>query len=285
MESQDQFSERERKVIEALLQGKSNKQIAVVLGVSVRTIEFHLSNVYKKLGVTSRTEAVLELSKEHPRESVAERSDELRKSTVEKPRETTENEENLVQLRRQKMKNIVYVLTSGVLLILIIGASLFGKQISNLFAPGPQIGVMTEPADVAKTPNVPSSEIPTEKPIATSTRPSTPTPTLSYQILSPTKIEKDNVTFEVSAELLTCAEINFEVNATLPSDYLTPRADPYAENDSPYILTETEDEGITLSSPDVSIYARLHPLEVEVHPDTNGVHIRSVGEGYFVNPP
>ena len=65
MESRDQFSERERKVIEALLQGKSNKQIAVVLGLSLRTVEFHLSNVYKKLGVASRTEAVIELSERH----------------------------------------------------------------------------------------------------------------------------------------------------------------------------------------------------------------------------
>ncbi len=53
------FSEREKDVIELLLQGKSNKQIALDLGISTRTVEFHLGNIFNKLGVGSRTEAVL----------------------------------------------------------------------------------------------------------------------------------------------------------------------------------------------------------------------------------
>ena len=277
MESQDRFSERERKVIDLLLRGNSNKQIAVVLGVSVRTIEFHLSNVYKKLGVISRTEAVLELSKEHPRESVDERSDELRKSTVEKAGKAIENGENPIQLRRQKMKNVVYLLTSGVLLILIIGVSLFGGQISNLFAQRPQIGVMTEPADVAKTPNVPPSEIPTEKPIETSTRSPTSAPTLSYQILSPTKIEKDNVTFEASALLMSCSELSFEVEGTFSSGYPTPSAG----NDYPFIV---KPEGIMLSSSNVLFIRDLH-YGGGGGSDENGIHIRGQGDGYFINPP
>src|SRR5689334_4790878 len=57
------FSEREKQVTELLMQGKSNKQIALALGVSASTVEYHLKNIYKKLGVTSRTEAVLRLGK------------------------------------------------------------------------------------------------------------------------------------------------------------------------------------------------------------------------------
>jgi DNA-binding NarL/FixJ family response regulator len=57
-----QFSPREQQVIEQLLQGKSNKQIALALGLSVRAVEFHLGNLYAKLGVASRTEAALKLS-------------------------------------------------------------------------------------------------------------------------------------------------------------------------------------------------------------------------------
>lgn len=49
------FSAREQQVIDLLLLGKSNKQIALALGVSVRAVEFHLSNIYSKLEVTSRT--------------------------------------------------------------------------------------------------------------------------------------------------------------------------------------------------------------------------------------
>jgi DNA-binding CsgD family transcriptional regulator len=74
-----QFSERENDLIRLLLEGKSNKQIALELGISSRTVEFHLSRIYAKLGVTSRTEAALRLSKP-----------DLRKSAGGDPRETTD---------------------------------------------------------------------------------------------------------------------------------------------------------------------------------------------------
>ncbi|PKN94783.1 MAG: hypothetical protein CVU44_02960 [Chloroflexi bacterium HGW-Chloroflexi-6] len=45
----DQFSEREKDVAKLLLQGKANKKIALELGISGRTVEFHLSNIYAKL--------------------------------------------------------------------------------------------------------------------------------------------------------------------------------------------------------------------------------------------
>ncbi len=55
------LSAREREVANNLLQGKSNKQIALDLGISNRTVEFHLPNIYAKLDVASRTEAVIKL--------------------------------------------------------------------------------------------------------------------------------------------------------------------------------------------------------------------------------
>ncbi|RYD03655.1 hypothetical protein N752_18070 [Desulforamulus aquiferis] len=39
--------------------GLKNKQIANKLFVSVRTVEAHMGNIYSKLGVNSRTEAIL----------------------------------------------------------------------------------------------------------------------------------------------------------------------------------------------------------------------------------
>ncbi len=59
----NELSSREREVAALLLQGNGNKQIAAALGITVRTVEFHLSNIYRKLEVASRTEAVLELGK------------------------------------------------------------------------------------------------------------------------------------------------------------------------------------------------------------------------------
>jgi NarL family two-component system response regulator LiaR len=53
------LSERETEVIKHLVQGQTNKEIARDLGLSVRTIEAHLRNIYGKLGVSNRTEAVL----------------------------------------------------------------------------------------------------------------------------------------------------------------------------------------------------------------------------------
>jgi DNA-binding CsgD family transcriptional regulator len=56
-----QFSQRERQIIELLLKGKTNKEIALLLGISRRTVEFHASNIYAKLGVRTRAEAILKV--------------------------------------------------------------------------------------------------------------------------------------------------------------------------------------------------------------------------------
>jgi DNA-binding NarL/FixJ family response regulator len=50
---------RERDVLFAAARGLGNKQIAVELGMSARTVQTHLTSVFAKLGVSSRTEAVL----------------------------------------------------------------------------------------------------------------------------------------------------------------------------------------------------------------------------------
>ena len=55
----DELSEREREVVDLLVKGQTNKDIAQALFLSVRTVEAHLRSIYAKLGVRSRTEAVL----------------------------------------------------------------------------------------------------------------------------------------------------------------------------------------------------------------------------------
>jgi len=49
---------REREVLQALARGLGNKQIAAQLGVSERTVKFHVSSLFEKLGAGNRTEAV-----------------------------------------------------------------------------------------------------------------------------------------------------------------------------------------------------------------------------------
>ena len=55
------LSKRERQVVELLLEGKSNKQIALSLHITEHTVEFHLKNIYSKCQVSSRTELILKL--------------------------------------------------------------------------------------------------------------------------------------------------------------------------------------------------------------------------------
>ena len=52
------LTERELAVLQALAQGQSNKEIARTLWLAEQTVKFHLTNIYRKLDVRSRTEAV-----------------------------------------------------------------------------------------------------------------------------------------------------------------------------------------------------------------------------------
>jgi ATP/maltotriose-dependent transcriptional regulator MalT len=51
------LTDREREVLSLVASGETNRQIATALGVSEHTIARHLSNIFDKLGVTSRTAA------------------------------------------------------------------------------------------------------------------------------------------------------------------------------------------------------------------------------------
>ncbi|MEJ2708339.1 MAG: response regulator transcription factor [Anaerolineales bacterium] len=55
---------RELEVLHFLEEGRTNKEIALEMQTSERTVEFHVSNIFDKLGVKSRLEAAL-WAKEH----------------------------------------------------------------------------------------------------------------------------------------------------------------------------------------------------------------------------
>lgn len=55
------LSRREEQVLQLLLAGKSNKQIAAALHITISTVEFHLKNIYAKYQISSRTELILKL--------------------------------------------------------------------------------------------------------------------------------------------------------------------------------------------------------------------------------
>ncbi|KJB88133.1 chemotaxis protein CheY [Paenibacillus sp. E194] len=52
------LSEKERIVLEAIARGYRSKEIAGEMGISERTVKAHLTSIYNKLGVNSRSQAV-----------------------------------------------------------------------------------------------------------------------------------------------------------------------------------------------------------------------------------
>jgi NarL family two-component system response regulator LiaR len=55
----DHVTSRELEVLKLAAKGMTNREIANALAISTRTVQVHLSNVFGKLGVGSRTEAVV----------------------------------------------------------------------------------------------------------------------------------------------------------------------------------------------------------------------------------
>jgi DNA-binding NarL/FixJ family response regulator len=54
----DRFTEREREVLTVLVEGLSNREIADKLFIGEATVKTHLRNIYDKLGVSNRAQAV-----------------------------------------------------------------------------------------------------------------------------------------------------------------------------------------------------------------------------------
>jgi len=71
--SSEELTETERRVAELAGRGHTNKEIAAELYMGVSTVEAHLSRVYRKLGLRSRTELAGRIS---PREDASKLVDE-----------------------------------------------------------------------------------------------------------------------------------------------------------------------------------------------------------------
>lgn len=55
------LTKREKEVFELLVLNKSTNEIALILGISEKTVRNHISNAMQKLGVKGRAGAVVEL--------------------------------------------------------------------------------------------------------------------------------------------------------------------------------------------------------------------------------
>lgn len=166
------LTEREKNVVAFLLQGKSNKQIAQELSVAIRTVEFHISHIYKKLGVSSRAEALIKLSENHLRETTGAS---FRESTVDKVREPTENGVNpIISKRRITLKKLLlYILA-------IVSISCLGLFVFFLVYRAGQSGISEQQIGTVQVTSVPIKYLPAQANNPTevlSNPPDTPTPT------------------------------------------------------------------------------------------------------------
>ena len=53
------LTKREIEVLALVMEGRSSREVAALLYVSKRTVDFHLANIYDKLQVTNRVQALL----------------------------------------------------------------------------------------------------------------------------------------------------------------------------------------------------------------------------------
>jgi pimeloyl-ACP methyl ester carboxylesterase/DNA-binding CsgD family transcriptional regulator len=65
-----ELTPRERMTLQLLGEGRSNAQIAWQLGVAEKTVRNHISNLYRKLGVHSRAEAIVLLHRQSPARAI-----------------------------------------------------------------------------------------------------------------------------------------------------------------------------------------------------------------------
>ena len=62
----DQLTEQEVQIMGFVAEGLTNREVVAQLFLSPRTVDFHLRNIFRKLGITSRTE-LARLALETPR--------------------------------------------------------------------------------------------------------------------------------------------------------------------------------------------------------------------------
>src|SRR6478735_10430385 len=54
----DTLTEREKTMLAALAKGRTNTELAAELGISINTVKFHLRNLYEKLDLRNRSQAI-----------------------------------------------------------------------------------------------------------------------------------------------------------------------------------------------------------------------------------
>ena len=69
-EARTLLTPREAQILDAIADGLTNKAIARRLGISLHTVKFHVESVFRKLGASTRTEAVAKAAERRREETI-----------------------------------------------------------------------------------------------------------------------------------------------------------------------------------------------------------------------
>jgi len=115
------LTSRETEILALIAEGKTNKEIAAELFISVNTVKVHVSNIFQKIEVSSRTEATLYAIEEgvvqSPAGSVLQPEESVSDSTI------NETEEEVITKSNWFTKNWWLILLGAVVLFLISQAT------------------------------------------------------------------------------------------------------------------------------------------------------------------
>lgn len=229
-----QFSEREKDVVGHLLRGKSNKQIALELGIANRTVEFHLSNIYARLGVSTRSEAILKLTDSRLRESTG---GEPVNSTVDHSGDSTENGITFI-LRRIPVKSL-YLLLGGLLATTLIAFLVLA--LASAKNPASDSFAHTTQANGTNFAVVPTPAVETQK--ATETSPASPITIQPSPIVIPPHTV-NGYTAAIESYYVDSSHIIFQVRLT-GGEMTFGDENYYSRIESPDILDEN---GMTINT-------------------------------------
>jgi DNA-binding NarL/FixJ family response regulator len=78
----NRLTPREAEIVDKIVQGLSNKEVGQVFSIREKTVKHHLTNIFTKLGVSSRLELAVFALKHRPPAFVSRRDDTLEQGTV-----------------------------------------------------------------------------------------------------------------------------------------------------------------------------------------------------------
>jgi DNA-binding CsgD family transcriptional regulator len=191
------LTEREQDVARVLLQGKSNKQIALELGISNRTVEFHLKNIYTKLEVASRTEAILKLTERGLLKTTGALPVE---STVAETSDPLENDSHVISWRIP-MKKAYYILGGVLLTLLLVLGIVLDRTPQNVDVP-PTPGETSLPTQAESPTGTVTALVPTQ----------TTAPTPERTVIPPHTV--NGYTASIESYYIDVSHVLFQVRLT-----------------------------------------------------------------------